>query len=216
MEKMKTFSRTLLHASKENPLPGQTKGTCCMCGAYTEKGNPKKFGSNFTCADYLEPGDVICEYCQYLVKNSNTYRRTMFILTENKFYKFKKDEIKEVLFNLPTDEDFYVYLTQTWQKLGYVLMNKARNTPGTGTVTVVMDYDVITYQQEQLEQYYKIVRQLRECKISKEVISNARLELHHLRRLTETYGKQEALQLLHKIEEMKDNPVWELAIYVSD
>lgn len=213
---MKTFSKTLLKATGEKPLEGKLEGICCMCGEHTNKGNPKKFGSNFTCADYLEPGNVICEYCQHLVKNSNKYRRTMFLLTDKEFLPFKKKDIKEIIFNLPSDEDFYLYLTQTWQKLGYILLNRVRNTPDSDTVTVVMDYDVITYKPETLTDYYELVVRLRKLKISKEVLSNARFEMHHLKRIIEAYGRSEALQILGKVERLKDNPVWDLAIYISD
>jgi len=187
-----------------------------MCGEHTTKGNPKKFGANFTCADYLEPGDCICEYCQHLVKNSNKYRRTMFLLTEKEFKPFKKADFKDIIFNLPTEEDVYLYLTQTWQKVGYILLNRHRNTPGTGTVTVVMDYDVITYNPDTLVEYYQIVGRLREHKISKEVITNAQFEMHHLRRLVDAYGREEAHKLLQIVEENKGNPVWELAVYICD
>ena len=133
---VETFSKTLLTALNEKPIPGELEGTCCMCGEHTNEGNKKKFGANFTCSDYLESGDVICPYCQHLVKNSNSYRRTMFLLTEHEFTKFKKQDLKDIIFNLPVGEDFYLYLTQTWQKLGYILMNRARNTDSTDSVAV--------------------------------------------------------------------------------
>jgi len=213
---MKTFSQTLIKATGEQPIPGNLDGTCCMCGQHTTQGNPKKFGANFTCTDYLETGDVICPYCQHLVKNSNSYRRTMFLLTEHEFRKFKKADLKDIIFNLPRDEEFYLYLTQTWQKLGYIRMNKARNTDSTSFVTVVMDYDIITYTPETLRMYYKLVTDLRALKIGKEVISNATFEMHHIRRMNEAFNKEHTRQIIKTVEQYKGNPVWELAIYISD
>lgn len=212
---VETFSKTLLTALNEKPIPGELEGTCCMCGEHTNEGNKKKFGANFTCSDYLESGDVICPYCQHLVKNSNSYRRTMFLLTEHEFTKFKKQDLKDIIFNLPVGEDFYLYLTQTWQKLGYILMNRARNTDSTDSVAVVMDYDIITYKPEQLHDYYELVRKLRELKIGKEVLINAHFEVHHIRRIRESYPL-ETRQIIRTVEQNKGNPVWELAIYVSD
>ena len=212
----KTFSKTLIQATREQPIPGTLKGTCCMCGEQTLQGNPKKFGANFTCSDYLEPGNVICPYCQHIVKNSNSYRRTMFLLTEHEFKKFKKADLKDIIFNLPTDEEFYLYLTQTWQKLGYIRMNKARNTGSTSFVTVVMDYDIITYMPETLRMYYKLVKDLRALKIGKEVITNATFEMHHIRRMNETFNKERTRHIIKTVEQYKGNPVWDLAIYISD
>jgi hypothetical protein len=187
-----------------------------MCGQHTTQGNPKKFGSNFTCTDYLETGEVICPYCQHLVKNSNSYRRTMFLLTEHEFRKFKKADLKDIIFHLPRDEEFYLYLTQTWQKLGYIRMNKACNTINSDTVTVVMDYDIITYKQETLQYYYELITSLRALKIGKEVISNATFEMHHIKRMVESFGKEEMRSIIRTVEQNKGNPVWELAIYISD
>lgn len=140
----------------------------------------------------------------------------MFILTEHEFKKFKKADLKDIIFNLPMDEEFYLYLTQTWQKLGYIRMNKARNTNSTDKVTVVMDYDIITYKPETLTQYYALVTELRALKISKEVLTHATFEVHHIRRMIEAFGHTRARQITRTVEQYKGNPVWELAIYISD
>ena len=140
----------------------------------------------------------------------------MFLLTEHEFKKFKKADLKDIIFNLPTDEEFYLYLTQTWQKLGYIRMNKARNTGSTSFVTVVMDYDIITYMPETLRMYYKLVKDLRALKIGKEVITNATFEMHHIRRMNETFNKERTRHIIKTVEQYKGNPVWDLAIYISD
>ena len=210
-----TFSKTLQQALQFIPENGELEGDCCMCGEHTSKGNKKKFGNNFTCADYLECGDVICPYCQHLVSNSNQYRRTMFLLTPSDFKKFKKKDIKNIIFNLPTSEDFYLYLTQTWQKLGYVLMNKARNTVGEEEVRVVIDYDIITYKKEDLKKLYDFVCKLRELKIPKEALIDDNIEVHHYRRIKEKYPDNPR-EIINTIIDHHGNPVWELAIYISD
>ena len=84
------FSEMLCKALEITPDLGELEGTCCICKKHTENGFKKKFSGNFTCADYISNGDVICPKCYYLVKNSNEYRRTMFLLTEDELIKFKK------------------------------------------------------------------------------------------------------------------------------
>ena len=111
------FSEMLCKALDITPEQGDLEGDCCICKKHTENGFKKKFGGNFTCADYISNGDVICPKCYYLVKNSNEYRRTMFLLTEDELIKFKKKEAKEIVLNLP-NKPFYIYLTKTWQKIG--------------------------------------------------------------------------------------------------
>lgn len=213
---METFSKTLQHATGFQPIKGDLTGTCCMCGEDTSEGNKKKFGNNFTCADYVSSGDVICPYCQHLVSNSNKYRRTMFLLTEDSFKPFKKKDIKEIIFNLPSDKDYYLYLTKTWQKLGYILMNHARNSAGTKDITCIVDYNIITFTLPDLQEKYELCKQLREYKISKEVLETASFEVHHYRRLNEAYGNIKTRQLINKVENFKNNPVWDLAIYICD
>lgn len=214
-KEQETFSKTLQKTTQFEPITGELEGQCCMCGETTKKGNKKKFGANFTCADYLYHGDVICPYCQHLVSNSNTYRRTMFLLTQNSFKTFKKQDIKNIIFNLPREEDYYLYLTQTWQKLGYVLMNKARNVKGAEEVIVVMDYNIITYKPEDLQELYNFVRILRELKIPKDNLNDGNIEVHHYRKITKEYPDN-SREIINKIRNYTGNPVWELAIYISD
>lgn len=138
-----TFSKMLQSATGFTPIQGNITGTCCMCGEHTTHGNKKKFGTNFTSGDVVSTGNCICEYCQHVVKNSNTYRRTMFLLTRNEFRKFKKDELEQIITKeLPENEPFYIYTTRTWQKVGYILLNNYCNTNNKEYV-VICDYDII-------------------------------------------------------------------------
>ena len=73
------FSEMLCNTLNLAPEQGELEGDCCICKKHTEHGFKKKFSGNFTCADYISTGEVICPECQYLVKNSNEYRRTMFL-----------------------------------------------------------------------------------------------------------------------------------------
>lgn len=209
-----TFSQMLHNATQFQTEEGELEGRCCLCSTHTKKGHKIKMKANFTCAEYLGYGEVVCPYCQHILENSNTYRRTMFLLTENEFKTFKKKEIKDVIFNLP-DEQFYLYLTKTWQKLGFILLDDALNDPNNDTVKVVIDYDRVTYHKRELEEYYDLVTQLRELKISKSLLENGNFELHHYRRLKEAFPDN-VNSIVRKVQSLKGNPVWDLAIYISD
>lgn len=214
--KLIRFSEMLQKATGFKKIEGDKEGTCCLCGRHTSKGNKKKFGANFTCADYLGLGDVICEYCQHLASNSNTYRRTMFLLTEDEFKKFKKKDIKEVISNLPVNKPYYLYLTKTWQKLGWVRMNEVCNTGESSVINTLLDYDIITFTLKDLKSKYELVKKLRKLKISKDVLEMASFEMYQYKRIVDEYGQLEAHKILKTVEKYKSNPVWELAVYIND
>ena len=209
------FSEMLCKALEITPDLGELKGTCCICKKHTENGFKKKFGSNFTCADYISNGDVICPKCYYLVKNSNEYRRTMFLLTEKELIKFKKKEAKDMVKNLP-NEPFYIYLTKTWQKIGWIRMNEVYNTDNQSEINFLIDYDIVRTNTADLYDMMDFIKQLRDLKIPKAVLETGNLEMHHYRKLTTEYGNQAARKILNKVKMNANNPIWDLALYLED
>lgn len=210
-----SFSKLLCKVEDIHPVEGELKGKCCICGAETEHGHKKKFGGNFTCADYLGEGTVFCPECYYLVKNSNTYRRTMFLLTEDELVKFKKKEAKNIIFNLP-DKPFYIYLTKTWQKTGWIRMNEVYNTGNKGIINFLVDYDIVRTDIETLKDTCKFIGELRSLKIPKTILENGHLEIFHFQKIIEAYGNQNSRRIINKIYEAVHNPVWELALYLEE
>jgi len=209
-----TFSEMLQHATNFELQIGEVGGTCCLCGNHTETGNPISFKQNFTSADYISTGDCICEYCQYLIDNSDNLRRSMYILTNNEFKKFKKKDIPNILFNLP-NEPFYVYLTETYQKVGWVRMNQVYNPGDAEVVQVLLDYDIIEFTVPDLRKKYDVVNKLRELKITKDNIKRGDFEMYQYQRIIDAYGIDEARQLHEYCQKNKTNPVWDLACYIG-
>ena len=209
------FSEMLCKALDITPEQGDLEGDCCICKKHTENGFKKKFGSNFTCADYISNGDVICPKCYYLVKNSNEYRRTMFLLTEKELIKFKKKEAKDMVKNLP-NEPFYIYLTKTWQKIGWIRMNEVYNTDNQSEINFLIDYDIVRTNTADLYDMMDFIKQLRDLKIPKAVLETGNLEMHHYRKLTAEYGNQAARKILNKVKMNANNPIWDLALYLED
>ena len=209
------FSEMLCKALDITPEQGDLEGDCCICKKHTENGFKKKFGGNFTCADYISNGDVICPKCYYLVKNSNEYRRTMFLLTEKELIKFKKKEAKDMVKNLP-NEPFYIYLTKTWQKIGWIRMNEVYNTDNQSEINFLIDYDIVRTNTADLYDMMDFIKQLRDLKIPKAVLETGNLEMHHYRKLTAEYGNQAARKILNKVKKNANNPIWDLALYLED
>ena len=209
------FSEMLCKTLDITPEQGDLEGDCCICKKHTTTGFKKKFSGNFTCADYISNGDVICPKCYYLVKNSNEYRRTMFLLTEKELIKFKKKEAKDMVKNLP-NEPFYIYLTKTWQKIGWIRMNEVYNTDNQSEINFLIDYDIVRTNTTDLYDMMDFIKQLRDLKIPKAVLETGNLEMHHYRKLTAKFGNQAARKILNKVKMNANNPIWDLALYLED
>ena len=209
------FSEMLCKALEITPDLGELEGDCCICQKHTTTGFKKKFSGNFTCADYVSYGEVICPECNYLVKNSNEYRRTMFLLTEKELIKFKKKEAKDIVKNLP-NEPFYIYLTKTWQKIGWIRMNEVYNTDNQSEINFLIDYDIVRTNTADLYDMMDFIKQLRDLKIPKAVLETGNLEMHHYRKLTAKFGNQAARKILNKVKMNANGPVWDLALYLED
>ena len=197
------------------PDLGELEGTCCICQKHTTTGFKKKFSGTFTCADYISHGEVICPECQYLVKNSNEYRRTMFLLTEDELIKFKKKEAKEIVLNLP-NKPFYIYLTKTWQKIGWIRMNEVYNENNKGEINFLIDYDIVRVNLDTLTETMKFIKQLRDLKIPKTVLETGQLEMHHYRKLTSEFDNNVVRSYIKMIKNNANNPIWDLALYLED
>ena len=210
-----TFSEMLCNTLKITPEQGELEGTCCICQKHTTTGFKKKFSGTFTCADYISHGEVICPECQYLVKNSNEYRRTMFLLTEDELIKFKKKEAKEIVLNLP-NKPFYIYLTKTWQKIGWIRMNEVYNENNKGEINFLIDYDIVRVNLDTLTETMEVIKRLRGLKIPKTVLETGQLEMHHYRKLTAEFGNIAARIILNNVKMNANNPIWDLALYLED
>lgn len=209
------FSEMLCKALDITPEQGDLEGDCCICKKHTTTGFKKKFSGNFTCADYISNGDVICHKCYYLVKNSNEYRRTMFLLTEDELIKFKKKEAKEIVLNLP-NKPFYIYLTKTWQKIGWIRMNEVYNQDNQNEINFLIDYDIVRVNLDTLTETMKFIKQLRDLKIPKTVLETGQLEMHHYRKLTSEFDNNVARSYIKMIKNNANNPIWDLALYLED
>lgn len=209
----KSVGTMLCNTLNITPEKGELTGKCCICKKNTTTGFKKKFSGNFTCGNYISNGDVICPECYYIVKNSNTYRRTMFLLTDNELIKFKKKDALNILFNLP-NEPFYIYLTKTYQKIGWIILNEAYNHDNVGIINFLVDYDIIQSDLKTIKYFHEFLRKFRDLKIPKSVLENGELEIHHYKKLINEYNN--ARYLLKELKEYVNNPVYDLILYLED
>lgn len=207
----KTLSRLICKIEGNEPNIGELEGTCCICGNKTNKGHKKKFGANFTAAPEVSAGDVICEYCIHLLKNSNSLRRSMWIVTEHEFKKFKKAEAKDVVLNLP-DEPFILYLTNTWQKIGWVKLGTRLNLSNKKVICTV-DYDTYFVDVGVIKELFKFIEGLRELKIRKQELERGELSIFNLKKIGDI---KKAREISKRLKKYAQNPIWNLCVYLNE
>jgi len=200
----------LICKHKEIPIEdGEIEGDCCLCGTHTTKGFQKKFGANFTAASEISQGNVICPSCKPLTTLSNELRRSMWLVTPNEYKRFKKDEAKEILLNLP-DEPFYLYLTNTWQKVGWIKLLQKQNKNKEGLICCCMDYDTYFITLNEIRELFELVEELRELKIPKTELESGELSMHHYRKLETPRETSQRLKCY------AGNPIWKLCVYLNE
>lgn len=200
------LSKMYSKATQKPPKPGEKTGTCCICQEKTKKGHPKKFSANFTATDQTSTGDVICEHCILLKENSNELRRTMWTLTEDKFQPFKRPELPEILEN-PPDKPYYLYLTRTYKKTGWAVMDGLINQPDSRVVRFACDMDIFTIDRIQaLKTLDWIKKLIKKYKFSKTELKNGEINIKKLMK-TESPRK-----LLITLKSLKEDPTFELLV----
>lgn len=112
----------IIYKALESDFNGDLKGSCCVCGRYTEKGFKTKDyikNARFTNFDLLKNvgSDVICEYCAYCIGNADL-RRKSFIADSNYIKFLSKNDIETLIFDLESyvAGEFVVCITQSFKK----------------------------------------------------------------------------------------------------
>lgn len=206
---METLSELILKHKQITPTPGEKEGICCLCGRETNKGFKKKFGNNFTSYNLLQHGNIICEYCYPISQDRQSYRRSMWIVSDERgFETFKKDKGKNVLLN-PPDPPFAMYFTRTWKKQGWIsLMNKVNNNKE--LFWVGFDYDTILINIESVREDFDIIKELRELKINKEEIRTGRFSSKTLMKILDYE------EILQSVLERKGSLLWDLEVFLNE
>ena len=179
---MQTLSELICKHKEITVENGELEGICCLCGKETKNGFKKKFGANMTKAVEISHGTVVCPHCQPLIKMSNELRRSMWLITESEFKNFKKQEAKDIILNLP-DEPFYLYLTNTWQQIGWIKMITRANYDKQSLICCCVDYDTYFIELEVIKELFKVIEELRELKIPKAELETGKLSMHNYKKL---------------------------------
>ena len=205
--KKEIFLSELICRARQIPLEyGKLSGNCIFCGLHTDYGHPVKLKTNFTGYPYLQAGEVICPFC-YELYNNEEYRKNMWLVTEERFRVFKRVEAKEILLS-HSPVPFAIYLTKTWKKQGWItLMNRVNY--NTKKFFVGFDYDVVLVEREKLTEYFDLISELLEKKISKTELATGQLKVRSLEKIDID------ITLKDKITMLAGNKLWELCLFIS-
>ena len=179
------------------PIVGNLKGKCVVCGFSTEKGHPVNFSENFTAWNLLQEGNCICEHCFALLKNQD-YRRHSWIATLDGIEFLKRDEILPKLLDPPIP--FAMYITKTGKKQGFLhLINRVNYSKN--HYFLAFDDELIHVNRKTLEEMVKVAEQARKLGFTKSDLYDPRVKLWKHRDLCE------------RILRFRNNPVWEVVVY---
>lgn len=194
----------------KSPKPGQKTGVCCVCGKNTDNGYDIPFSDNFTGYSFLTHGDCACPHCYTFFKTPE-FRRYSWVATTDEVRFLKRSEIGNIILN-PPKPPFFLYITQTGQRQGwlsafkFISYSEERFFIATDWVgTIFADINNI-------RNMYKLIRVLREMKVSKTALRTGEYTMFQYRDAIEK-GYDNLIDDTKK--HIKD-PLWEVMIYVAD
>lgn len=201
-----TITTITLSRLIDKPRYGSISGRCVFCCLHTSKGNPAKFGDNFTAYQYLQDGDCICEYCMELYSNQD-YRKKAWILSDGTL-EFVKDRkaVLDFLLN-PRGKQFIQYITFTWQKQGWLQLihrlNNSRQKYFVGVDDLVLFVDRI-----RANDYHQLASNLIKYCYTKTELENGNLSVSTMRKLVSAGLQNEIAEIQH----YSRDPLWRLVV----
>jgi CRISPR type IV-associated protein Csf1 len=203
---MESLSDLICSARGMIPEKGTIPGTCIYCGRETPDGHEFKPTGQFTTYQLIQGGTVICPYCNVL-KSSQDYRRSMWIVNRDEFIPFKQNEAKHYLQN-PLDPPFAMYLTKTWKKQGWPGLVNRINTDKSFFV-VGVDYELVFVDANIRDGLLDFAQELIEKGITKTEMLTGNLH-------AKSYEKLDYDMTVHdRIVSLAGDPLWDLCVYVT-
>lgn len=203
---MTTLSRMICSARGIIPELGQLHGTCVYCGEETTNGYPFVPTGQFTTYQLIMGGTAVCEHCNVL-KSSQDYRRTMWIVNETQFVTFSPKEAKQILQN-PLEPPFVIYMTQTWKKQGWPgLVNRINNSKE--NFIIGYDYELVHVTAKKRDEYLDFAQKLIDMGVTKTEILTGQLK-------AKSYAAIEYdIDIIDKLASLSRDPLWDLCVYVT-
>jgi hypothetical protein len=200
----------ITHLCVQNPVAGELKGVCVVCGQQTLTGYKLPFSDNFTGYSYLSHGDLTCPRCYTFFKTPE-FRRKSWIASQDGVLYLKRLECRQHILNPPTPP-FFLYITKTGQRQGWLSALKLMNY-SQGRFYISTDWvgHFLVERSEALIMATQIAF-LREREISKTTLLTGNPSMKQYRLAIEGGWEGE----FGKIRKYVKQPLWEVMVYVSE
>lgn len=203
---MNMLSKMICEARGITPLNGEISGTCVYCGVETTSGHKFKPTGQFTTYQHIQGGTCICPECN-VMKTSQDYRRSMWVVSVSNYTEFKSHEAKHML-QAPPTPPFAMYFTKTWKKQGWPQL-MTRINDSVDYFVVGFDYELVVVDAHKRDEYLTFAQGLIDLGMNKTEMLTSRLKY-------KTYSKINFdLEIIDKLATLKNNPLWDLCVYVT-
>lgn len=181
------------------PTQGKLKGTCVVCGDYTEHGNKIDFSSNFTAWSLLQEGNCICEHC-YTLCRDQTYRRNSWVASKEGVKLLKRDQILKTMLE-PPEPPFAIYATSTGKKQGFLRLIR-KPAMSKKQYFIAFDDFLLFVDTNLLREMVEVATEAVNLKFKKYELKEPSMD---------KWIKYK--ELCKKIEEYRENPLWDLVVW---
>lgn len=181
---------------------GVVEGSCQFCGEKTKRGFIGGWSDTFTQFQWMEDGNVVCEYCHHFLKNSE-YRRNSWMVEGDEFQIFKRDRIIEILLR-EKKEPFFVFVTRQGRKHGWFLGMRRLNYSQERWWMVFED-KLIYVTSRELMKMVDVGRKLREEKVAKQEMMSGNYKVKTVKKV--------GIEVVRKAREFVNKPLWEVVVY---
>ena len=202
---------SIAHLCIKEPIRGNKKGVCVLCGKETQYGHKSDFSDNFTGYSYLQIGSTLCEHCYTFVKNQD-FRRKSWLATEEGVVFLQRKETLHYLLH-PPNPPFAIYITLSGQRQGWLNGYRQGVNFNTRRYYVMTDFaSLVEVEQEKAQYLYELISKLREKKVTKqELLSGMFSVSHHMQAYIEGWE-----DVFLEAQKYIKNPLWEVIVNVCE
>jgi CRISPR type IV-associated protein Csf1 len=181
---------------------GRLVGRCVVCGFESAHGHPVDFSENFCGWSFLQEGNLICEYCYPLCRESQEYRRKSWVISGIGVSFLKKEEVLNLVLN-PPKPPFAMYVTKTGKKQGFLQLVNRVNYSRENYV-LAFDDELINVSVVKAKKFCKLIEEARKKGFTKKELLNS-----------PSTNRWKDRGLCEKIMVLTKNPLWRLMVYAN-
>lgn len=202
----KSVSEIVIISQNGKIEKGANHGLCSLCGYEREDLLLTKYRDTFAGFVDLHESEYICPFCNAMYEDSK-YRYNNWVAYPGEFKILKRYEVLPEILN-PKELPFVIYTTTSYQKKGWtVLFNKGLNY-SRNFFFIAMETLLLHSTRKQIMEYYNLIQDFLELKISREQIKTGHIAFSSFRKIEESLKKRYINTMLKE----RNNPTWQWAV----